>query len=453
MKALVVAQRPSDYTEMMRAALALRNRGFRISIVYNFMNSTKPEDQAVEAELNTLEANGTIEKAIYFNREVSDDPDAPPTRMVPRRSIEGRLTAIWHKVRPLFNLTKAYRDLLKAYRDVIRAQKPDVIILPEDVAGMVTPVFIKAGHLEGVPSIVLPYTICNEQEAFRSLVMFPWVQVKGLNRVIAWFFPEWVMEQDGRRIMRLPAGHVVGHWLTKCLPPDPWMFCSGWADAIAVESEAMRDYYRVSGVPSSRLRVVGAVYDDELAELRGDKAERRKVLDKQLGLYSSKPLLVVGGCPNQSGICPRFVYRSMEALAKALGLALRPLQEQYNVVFRPHPNFLPLGNLVALEGIPFTTLPTSYLVALCDAYVGFASATIRWAISCGVPVINYDVFGYGYSDFRHVPSVETVTDHAGFLGALQRLPKRLTSSDGERWGKLDGKATERIVDLIRQVAA
>ena len=449
MRALVVAQRPSDYVEMKRAALALRDRGFVISFAYYFMNSTKPEDKAVETELNDLAQQGIIEKTIWFNRTLDHDPPTLHRPTIPRRAWEN----IKQRVLPFVSIAKAYLDLLRAYRDVIRARKPDVIILPEDVVGMVTPVFVRAGHLEGVPSVILPYTNCNEMEPFRSLFRNPHVQVKGLNRVVSWFFPEWVMEQDGHRIVRLPAGHIVGHWLAKCMPPDPWAFCGGWADAIAVESEAMRDYHRAGGIPASRLHVVGAVYDDELAAQRKDKAKQRKVLDIQLGLDASKPLLVVGGCPNQLGACPQFAYPSMEAFGKALGQALWPLQERWNVVFRPHPNFLPLGDLVAAEGVPKTTMPTSYLVALCDAYVGFASATIRWAISCGVPVINFDVFGYGYSDYQHVPSVETVSDHGGFVKALERLPRRLSSVDGDRWGKLDGHAVDRIVALIERVAA
>ncbi len=34
------------------------------------------------------------------------------------------------------------------------------------------------------------------------------------------------------------------------------------------------------------------------------------------------------------------------------------------------------------------------LVPLCSLYVASVSATIRWAIACGKPVVNYDVYRF-----------------------------------------------------------
>lgn len=455
MKVLLVSQRPSDFVEMKRAALALRKRGWTISFVYYFEGNQRPEDDEVEAELNGLVRGGILNHVAWFNRTIPPDPAAGP-KPVKRRSIRGFLTSIWHRYAGQVFTAKVYRELLDAYRAVLQQERPQVIILPEDVVGMVCPLFIRAGHLEGIPSVVLPYTICNEQEAFRSLSGLAPVQMGyRINRLVALLFPNWVMEQDGKRILRLPGTHIIGHWLAGCMPPDPWMMNSGWADAIAVENEAMRLYYRVSGVPASRLKVVGAVYDDEIAGIRGDKLHRRTVLNRQLDLNPEKPLLVVAGCPDQSRVCPRFAYASLTEFADKLAEVLVPLKERYEIVFRPHPNLVGFMHLMRERGITVTTMETSYLVALADAYIGFASATIRWAIACAVPIINYDVFAYGYSDFRHVPSVRTVDNHAAFAEAALRLPGTFqwpNEGSGE-WGRLDGRSTERIVDLIQKVAA
>ena len=44
-------------------------------------------------------------------------------------------------------------------------------------------------------------------------------------------------------------------------------------------------------------------------------------------------------------------------------------------------------------------LQCASLVAISDMYVASVSSTIRWAILAGIPVINYDVYQYGYEDF------------------------------------------------------
>jgi hypothetical protein len=61
------------------------------------------------------------------------------------------------------------------------------------------------------------------------------------------------------------------------------------------------------------------------------------------------------------------------------------------------------------------------MVPTCDFYVASVSSTIRWAIACGKPVINYDVYRYRYSDFLKVPGVFTMQEQHEFRSALNRL--------------------------------
>lgn len=70
MKALFVSQRPSDYVEMKRAALALRSRGVVVCFIYYFRDDKRPEDKAVRADLDGMVARGIIEKALYFGQTV-----------------------------------------------------------------------------------------------------------------------------------------------------------------------------------------------------------------------------------------------------------------------------------------------------------------------------------------------------------------------------------------------
>ena len=51
---------------------------------------------------------------------------------------------------------------------------------------------------------------------------------------------------------------------------------------------------------------------------------------------------------------------------------------------------------------------TAHLVAISDILLAFASATIRWGLSCKIPIINYDVFNYCYDDFIHESGVKNI---------------------------------------------
>ena len=64
---------------------------------------------------------------------------------------------------------------------------------------------------------------------------------------------------------------------------------------------------------------------------------------------------------------------------------------------------------------------TAEMVPASDIYVASISSTIRWAITCGKPVVNYDVYRYRYTDFLAVPGVLATEEQAEFRAVLQRL--------------------------------
>ena len=106
-------------------------------------------------------------------------------------------------------------------------------------------------------------------------------------------------------------------------------------------------------------------------------------------------------------------------------------------------------------------MATPELVPLCDFFVASISSTIRWAIACGKPVLNYDVYRYRYvDDFGKVGGVLTVEEQGDFLAALNRLAedkdylREMSAKQralSERWSYLDGKCCARMVALVREL--
>jgi CDP-glycerol glycerophosphotransferase (TagB/SpsB family) len=134
------------------------------------------------------------------------------------------------------------------------------------------------------------------------------------------------------------------------------------------------------------------------------------------------------------------------------------LVKNFNVVIRLHPR-MKIEDFMFVEdyGIKVAAWDTADLIPLCDIYVASVSATIRWAITCGKPVINYDVYRYRYQDFTQVKGVITIEEKYDFIKVLSRLTNDMDyyneiataqRQEAKYWSNLDGKSEERLLRLI-----
>ena len=353
-------------------------------------------------------------------------------------------------------IIRQYSSNLTIFRNFLEQGSYQGILIPEDVVGDVWPVLVKAANQLGIRTLVFPYTLANQEEAFKTLFRHPAYQSR-VNRIAAITFPRWRKRANGADVVRLPAAHILAHYRHGIAPPDPWMMNSGYATLVCVDSLSSRDYFLQSGIPADKLCVVGSISQDSLYEKMQHKEEGAKMLRKELGLSDAKPILLISGCPNQlAGPVPYCEFETIEELADHVGRAVSELKELYHLVVRPHPNFPLYGELLKTWGVTVTMIPTANLIPLCDLFIAFASATIRWAIACSVPSINYDVFHYDYSEYEMVEGVQTVSAREDFIQAVNRMAshqhyremKTRINAHAHYWGLLDGRCAERIDEVI-----
>jgi hypothetical protein len=85
---------------------------------------------------------------------------------------------------------------------------------------------------------------------------------------------------------------------------------------------------------------------------------------------------------------------------------------------------------------------------------------VVWALACGKPVLNFDVFRYKYQDFVKEPAVIHVSTRREFSAALAHLGSdreflqrqaAMAQAAAPRWGMLDGHSAQRIADLFRRL--
>ena len=350
------------------------------------------------------------------------------------------------------------------FRSLLDNLKIDVVVLAEDNVGHATGIFTQSAARRGIPTVTVPYTIANAREFAESYFDVPEHQQAVLaNRVLRRLRPKWTHEHRGRVLTRLPTWYCVAQDLLGIAPRRPWAFNSGSSAAIVVESRRTVDYYRRAGLDREPLLPLGSMFDDELAARSAQSAERRARLYEELRLPSDRPLLLTAVPPNQLLSRPNCGFADFDTLVRSW---LTPLAEQdrFNVVVRLHPRTdrKSLGWIETESGLRVTDESTAHLVPLCDLYVASVSATIRWALACGKPVVNFDVYGYRYDDYDDAPGVAAVDTAAAYADVVRRCAAdaawfdelaRRQQADAPRWGVLDGGATARIVGLFDQLSS
>ncbi|NQT26938.1 hypothetical protein HQ585_16400 [candidate division KSB1 bacterium] len=373
----------------------------------------------------------------------------------------------------LLNYFRYYKRTMREVNRIIEKHYPDIFIIAQDNVGYFgkvygSPVLIKTAHKKGIPVVVVPFALAIPTATAEEYLNDPsYSLTKWINRLVGFKYPRWVYEYKGCKLLPLHAYKIlVMEWLGVA-PPNPWMVNSGFADAIVVESKFAYQYYLQGGIPKDKLVLTGALSDDVLTDNFLNSDIRRKNLYQELGV-ADLPMILCALPPNQhvlncSGTClnrPEVDFKNYDEIVQFWVRTLAAIKGYHTIVVL-HPR-LKYNDMKYLEkfGVKIVQKETAELISLCDIYVSSMSSTIRWAITCGKPVINYDVFKYRYKEYLNAPGVLTMENKNEFANVVQRLANDRSfyaeivnhqAAYKEHWGRLDGRAGARILTLIDQL--
>ncbi len=364
-----------------------------------------------------------------------------------------------------FYYLRHHRQRARFIHGVLRDTDARLMILAGDMVGYDTSDCIKAAHDQGVRVVLVPSTMSNGLEQAEVYFNDPAYHLNSLvNIAAAWRHPRWVRRHRGKSILRRPGGDVFAMESLGSAPPLPWIFNSGAADAICVESEAMREYYLEGGLPAEQLVATGSLANDTLARSIRDTVPARRRLLEELQLPADDPFFLVAFPPDflyLTGGRPECDFKSYEELTRFWLSTLKKIKN-HNIVIALHPSVVRDSMLhLETERIKIASLGTAALVPLCDLFVASVSSTIRWAIAAGKPVVNYDVYRYRYTDYLKVPGVILVEEQSDFEAVMLRLAnepaffaeiRRKQEACAHQWGVLDGNVGKRMLDLFDRLA-
>ncbi len=360
-----------------------------------------------------------------------------------------------------FTLVQDLKKIKENYTVLFNKIKPNLLILAGDEVGNDSALLIRAGHEYGIDTIITPSTMSNGLEQAEVYYNNPSHSMGNkVNWVAGKLFPRWVLNHKGRKLLRVNGERVFAFEWLKIGPPLPWIFHSGFSDAIAVESPAMLNYYLDAGLPEKQLVLTGSPVNDIMGSVLQNKEQLRSDLYKELNMPKDRPMILSALPPDflyVVGGRPQCDFQEYDELVKFWLTSLAEIKE-YNIVIALHPS-VDYYKVKHLEnyGIKIARENIVYLMPLCDIFIASVSSTIRWAIVCGIPVINYDVYRYQYSDYLNVDGVITLEEKEDFLRLLHKLTgnpdfyaeiAKKQRNHSKAWGIQDGLSGKRVLDLV-----
>lgn len=349
---------------------------------------------------------------------------------------------------------------------IVQRLAPSLVIVGQSAVGSELDMVLAAARRQRVPSLIVPFAMFNLRELaeFAANTRDHAIDARPLNRVLARRYPRWIAHYKDRDLLRLPGPRALALEMAGLVTAHPWIPCSAPVSAIACESEVAALQFQAMGLDRRLLKLVGGPVHDRLATyVRAGDAGRRELL-RQHGLPEDRPVLLCGWPVNMFGWLGgrRIAYPDYVTLARAWATVLAAMasKHDFNVIVSAHPKTLDVELEAArAAGLTVVKGDTDRLVAHCDVFTTLNGSSITaWAIACGKPVVLFDCFGTGYTEFDHVPGLMMTTTEAVFAETLGRVCgdmgvrsdlARAQQSAAASWGLLDGLSEARLVALAR----
>ncbi|MDW8222613.1 MAG: hypothetical protein RMJ82_06665 [Gemmatales bacterium] len=369
---------------------------------------------------------------------------------------------------------EAYDVKLRTARALVKKMRISTIILAEHVAERDSGVWLRVALETGLVAIVLAQHMISRQATFGTYASRSdyWAH-NIVNSVFLEHFPQWRFDGDKQSLMRIPAPQALAQEWWGIAMSSPWVANSEPLTGVWVESSWLADQYLREGINAKSLSITGSPQLDRLARalappIYGEKSD----VWERLRLDRSKPLVVVALPAN---LYPQRKAPKWDTYEELLYSYIQELKRLNHVSYicSLHPSISD-STIAALEAwrVPFIREGLTEVLPSAQIYLASTSSTIAWALACGIPVINFDVYQLNYQiaesehgvhtiqtleelrevleEIDHPRSRQNHTPRSDYLSKLREKARRHASY----YGQLDGRCLERtiagIYELIRR---
>ena len=396
-------------------------------------------------------------------RTTAANKSAPPRReaQASRQSARAKLRAIalaFPALRAAALIPGVLRDRRRAAR-LIEAWRPGGLIVFDDRAPRPDMAFVQAARAARTPVVLAPFAVSSpESDAWIRSKKVEHSLERGFGArgrgLLARLLPRHARQTPHGRQLFFAGWETVALAALGLAGGTPWAWGGGASDKAGMLNAAQRDAAIAEGVQPDKLVVTGQPSSDRLHAAWSDPGARA-ALRQRFGFSTERPVVLLTSphyaehgmldWPAHWGLIDQ-IYRSLGRLDAHVLVSLHPKSDP--ALYLDH---------AREAGVTLSDLPFVDILPVADLMVTSWSSTARLAACLGVPVVNIDPLGAKGEEFDIVPAIRTLPsiDQLGpAVGALLADPElraetgRRTRAQAEVWGAIDGKACERVLDLI-----
>jgi hypothetical protein len=446
---LFVSTTTTDFKELLRIADAMAARGNACAFGFTY----EARRDLWELDAFRDRARGSGHEAVPLGGDFR--PQGWRRRLA--SAFDLALACLPEPARDFAQTMRTTRCRMRAIAELSRARPVTLAVFALDMPAYDSAALISAVRARGGRAAIVSTMMTAGADQLTVKVDVPDAQVAGFaKRLFAAVFPRWVASFRGKRLLPIPWGRALALEALRIAPSDPWVTNSGQADALFVESEGMARFYREAGYAGPPLMVTGAPADDVLADGRARAAAGRAAELARYGLDPTRPLAVTALPPNCFGLHGSIRTIRFADYGSLIKAWLGPLAAAFggNVAISLHPS-VDRAAVPDIEALGGRVVDEDILqwIPLCDLFVHCGSSTVRWALACGKPTIDYDVYEFGMACFADLEGSDYTTDYDVFRRDVESFvsdPVRRAEVEARQrriaplWGDLDGRSSDRL---------
>ena len=400
-------------------------------------NLEKEKEYCLKQKINLYEKN---KKTIVNNTKLSINTKKS-------NNIKNEIKDVFFLPYRLLRQLYFFNEKKKSYIGFLKKNAINLLILTEQGLGYDCPFITAAAKTEKIPSVVFPFAVTTD-EVYQSRFRNDFFSCQKLsNAVLSFLLPKRTKTIfNNKKLIVAAPYHVLALKFTKMLPKNPWSVYSGNADYINAESEFLKKFLIKEKINPKKIISLGSLKFD---------VKMSNNFKNEYILCAFPPLNY-----HENLNLPEF-NNNKDAVKYWFNVLAR-YSSNYKVIISLHPrlrkeNFIEIAEKYNFE-ISSGTIED--LIKDCKLFITSVSSTIRLAIAYRKPVLDYDIYGFDYPNFKKYQGVITIFTKTDFEYNLSQLVnnqsffediKKKQKKDAEYFGRFDNKNAERLNNFLRQI--
>lgn len=280
----------------------------------------------------------------------------------------------------------------------------DIVVSSEDNTGsMLFFNFFKSKY--GFKSVVIPFTIANHEEFQEAFYQKREYHIDTLYRkFIFTFFKKWTLKYKDVYFAVEYLPNIISFAILRLTPIMPMLSIGGNSSVVFFESDFVKDYYIGSGAKELNYKLVPNPCFKIFKEKMSDNIFKKMYHDKIIVLCALPPDFL----PNEN-------YKNYDDIVHGWCKVLTSNSNaKVFISLHPRANINDVKHITDQYDVEIINEPITNLMPYADVFVVFISSTIRFALTCKKPILNFEMFICHYSEYNDVKPVIKVKNVEDF---------------------------------------